>query len=239
MKISQRGVFTGPVDPTINHSELLAVGLRKINPSYNGPAMRIRRDSDNAVMDVGFNPDGTLNTDTIVNFISPGILTSNKAGDIGTPEGVYSLRKAVTSYNGPAIQVSDYNGNYRIDVGFDTDGNLDLAKLQEYLNDFGYFRNVTRRYRAGTDNIVLDANNKSIYTMSFTGLDGSSGGVIAAFGLANGKGMYLGFRNDGTFVAFVNTQGVNPGDTIPANASYTIIPNGADIIKGDGTLVVM
>jgi hypothetical protein len=39
-----------------------AYGLRRLNGFYNGPAVRLRRSSDNEELDIGFNSDGNLDT---------------------------------------------------------------------------------------------------------------------------------------------------------------------------------
>jgi hypothetical protein len=48
----------GVINPTVPLDEVngatLAVGLRKLNSNYNGPALRLRRSSDNAEQDFGF-----------------------------------------------------------------------------------------------------------------------------------------------------------------------------------------
>jgi len=45
-------------------------GLYKINPLYSGNAIRIRRCSDNAEINIGFNLNGRLDKDALMNFIT-------------------------------------------------------------------------------------------------------------------------------------------------------------------------
>lgn len=47
-----------------------AYSLRRIGPSgYTGPAIRVRRDSDNALRDIGFTSDGQLDTVGLLDFV--------------------------------------------------------------------------------------------------------------------------------------------------------------------------
>ena len=45
-------------------------GLYKINPLYSGDAIRIRRCSDNVQTDIGFDSNGKLDKDALMNFIT-------------------------------------------------------------------------------------------------------------------------------------------------------------------------
>ena len=46
-----------------------AYSVRKLRTAYTGPAMRIRRFSDNAEQDIGFDSDGNLDTAAITSFV--------------------------------------------------------------------------------------------------------------------------------------------------------------------------
>ena len=46
-----------------------AYSLRKLNGSYTGSAIRIRRSNDNTTLDVGFDANGNLDTTSMLNFI--------------------------------------------------------------------------------------------------------------------------------------------------------------------------
>ena len=47
-----------------------AYSLRKLNSSYSGPAIEVRRDSDGARLDIGFTSQGDLDTAALVNFVT-------------------------------------------------------------------------------------------------------------------------------------------------------------------------
>ena len=49
-----------------------AYSLRKLNTSYTGSAIRVRRSSDNGEQNIGFNADGTLNTLSLLAFVGSG-----------------------------------------------------------------------------------------------------------------------------------------------------------------------
>lgn len=50
----------------------LAYSVRKINSSYTGSAMRVRRSSDNTEQDIGFTSSGDLNESTLLAFVGAG-----------------------------------------------------------------------------------------------------------------------------------------------------------------------
>lgn len=88
---------------------------------------------------------------------------------------------------------------------------------------------VTTLLSTGTN---LSGNLPVVFACDFTGLDGSSGGVIFEAG-GSGSGAYVGFRADGTFVAR-GGSGV-----APATATVALIEIASGSApSGDGTLVV-
>jgi hypothetical protein len=56
---------------TLYPSASIAFSVRKLNASYTGPAMDIRRSSDSATLSVGFKSNGDLDTVTLLDFIGP------------------------------------------------------------------------------------------------------------------------------------------------------------------------
>jgi len=59
--------FVGILDETHNagYTTDVAYSLRKLRAEYTGNAIRVRRSQDDAEIDIGFNDDGSLNTDLI------------------------------------------------------------------------------------------------------------------------------------------------------------------------------
>jgi hypothetical protein len=49
-----------------------AYSLRKLSVNYNGPAIRVRRSSDNAEQDIRFNGDGNLDEGVLISFVGAG-----------------------------------------------------------------------------------------------------------------------------------------------------------------------
>jgi len=50
----------------------VAYSLRKLSSTYSGSAIRVRRSSDNAEQNIGFNSDGSLDTNSLLTFIGGG-----------------------------------------------------------------------------------------------------------------------------------------------------------------------
>ncbi|AWX82086.1 hypothetical protein DQB71_17085 [Klebsiella pneumoniae subsp. pneumoniae] len=54
--------------PTFGIDPLIAISLRRVSPGYSGPAIRVRRSSDSAETDIGFDANGNLDTATMLSF---------------------------------------------------------------------------------------------------------------------------------------------------------------------------
>ena len=123
----------------------VAYALYPLSTTYKGPLIRVRRGADNATLDVKANVNGSLDTFSIYNFATavpdgpvPG---ATAAFDIG-----YSVRRINPSYVGSALRLRRESGG-ELDIGFDTDGNLDLAAVDAFLDDSVYY----------SDTLPLDA----------------------------------------------------------------------------------
>ncbi len=62
---------TLPLD-SVSVSAAGAYSLRRLRGAYTGPALRVRRSSDNAEQDIGFDNDGNLNTASLLAFVGSG-----------------------------------------------------------------------------------------------------------------------------------------------------------------------
>ncbi|MFN4811031.1 MAG: arabinofuranosidase catalytic domain-containing protein, partial [Bacteroidota bacterium] len=49
-----------------------AYSIRKVTPAYNGPAIRVRRSSDNTTQDIGFTATGDLDQTALIAFVGSG-----------------------------------------------------------------------------------------------------------------------------------------------------------------------
>jgi len=101
----------------------LAYSLRKVKGSYTGPAIRVRRDDDNAEKDIYFRADDTIDIQSLEDFVTENSSTANgfvsrwynqAAGDPTTlldkdygqgASFALSTRRVDVNYNGPCMAV--------------------------------------------------------------------------------------------------------------------------------------
>jgi len=104
----------------------IAYSIRQLNGDYNGPAMRVRRSSDNAEADIYFTGAGDLDTVALEEFVGTGTghvcrwynQASSYTRDVkllnesyvSNPEIAYSLRQLDSTYTGDAIAVTGTSG---------------------------------------------------------------------------------------------------------------------------------
>lgn len=72
--VAARPMPSMPLDviTTPGVAAVAAYGLRKMRSSYNGPAINVRRSSDNATIDIGFRGFGDLDVQSLSTFIGAG-----------------------------------------------------------------------------------------------------------------------------------------------------------------------
>lgn len=58
--------------PTFGYTPTVALSLRQLSPTYTGPAIRVRRSTDNTETNIGFTTDGDLDTAALLNFCGTG-----------------------------------------------------------------------------------------------------------------------------------------------------------------------
>lgn len=104
--------ITTPEEATLlldQHGEdcLAAYGLRKLRTAYTGSAIRIRRHSDNAEQDIGFDSNGDLDTGSITSFVganSASVVTwyeqSGQASDWNLTQPTTSRQPRITDSSG-------------------------------------------------------------------------------------------------------------------------------------------
>jgi hypothetical protein len=121
---------TTSVNAQVFYNNSALYGLRKLNTTYTGNAIQVRRDCDNATTNIGFTSCGTLDTTALRNFV----LSGNPLSAI-TPsaEGAYSLRKLRCAYTGNAINVRRSCDNATRDIGFTANGDLDTVALKAFV----------------------------------------------------------------------------------------------------------
>ena len=110
----------------------VAYSLRKLSNSYTGSSIRVRRSSDNAEQNIGFDGSGNLDTASLSTFTNPtdtGKLLDSYSG----ASVAYSLRKLSAAYSGSAIRVRRSSDNAEQNIGFDAGGNLDTTGLLSFV----------------------------------------------------------------------------------------------------------
>lgn len=112
-----------------------AYSVRKLNPAYNGSALRVRRTSDDAETDIGFDSRGNLDRAALRAFAGTTLPLNSVSGALRA----YSLRKLRAAYAGSAIRVRRSSDNAETDIGFTLSGDLDLSALTDFVGtDSGY-----------------------------------------------------------------------------------------------------
>jgi len=146
--------------------------------------------------------------------------------DYGGAAAAYSLRKLSASYSGPAIRVREEGGNQESDIGFDSNGELDLATLATFCN--GTVGRVVTWYDQSSN-----ANHVTQSTASFQPLIYNSTSVITingnpglSFLATNNSSMFssanIGISGTGDRTNFI----VAECDNISGNTESTVMSYG-------------
>jgi hypothetical protein len=152
-----------------------AYSLRKLG-SYSGPAVRVRRGTDNSEMDISFNMDGTLNTTELLAFTNPTAATFSILDNYTGASAAYSLRKVRTAYTGSAIRVRRSSDNQEMDIAFNASGDLDTSALLSFVgsgdgfvarwydqsgnNDYAYNTTASSQPRIVISGVVTTSGNR-------------------------------------------------------------------------------
>ena len=112
---------------------LAAYSLRKLDSNYSGPAIRVRRDTDNGEIDIGFDAEGKLDKIALESFL--GLGNTTLPGSIAPFEAGYSIRRIDSSYPGAALRVRRDSDDALQDIGFDSNGEIDKVALEDFLAD--------------------------------------------------------------------------------------------------------
>ena len=127
-----------------------AYSLRKLNSTYGGSAIRVRRSSDNSEMNIGFDGSGNLDQSGLNSFIDP-VDTSVLLDVYSGASIAYSVRRLSSTYTGSAIRVRRSSDNLEQNIGFDGSGNLDTGALTAFVGSGNGF--VTTWYdQSGSGN---------------------------------------------------------------------------------------
>ena len=167
-----------------------AYSLRQLNSAYAGSAVRVRRDIDDMEMDIGFSAQGNLDIQTLNNFVNtPTVVGGNLPGDQPGLEAAYSLRKVKSNYSGAAIRVRRNWDNTEMDIGFDSEGNLDTAALEAFVNSNPVTTNQT---------LPLDAFPGAVAAFSIRKIRSAyTGNALEVHRVNDGARRNIGFDVDG------------------------------------------
>jgi hypothetical protein len=183
--------------------------LRKAVDTYAGKAVKVRCVATAQNIDIGFTGSGDFDIADLRNrcFGDTALpLDINPASNV--PKMAYGLRKLRSAYSGPAIKVRKSSGGAVQDIGFDSNGNLDIAALSTFLgtssgtvatwyDQSSYGKDATQSTASKQPSIVLNGvlqngkNNTPIIV--FDGVDDY---------LGNTTGLSAGHINSSNLVAF-------------------------------------
>ncbi len=217
-------------------------GLHKVNTSYAGPAMQVRRTCDNAIQNIGFNSCGDLDTIALKNFV----VGSNPLSAIAiTAAAAYSLRRLSCTYTGKAINVRRSSDNTSQDIGFTSTGDLDTAALKIFVGTGNGFVKIWYDQSGNTRN-AIQATNGSQPTIVNAGVVERQNGVPAiyfggiGFGMAtanftayNTAACFNGVakvKNDLTYNTIVNRTGLGGANNYPGPLDFY----GNNFLVGNG-----
>ena len=134
--------FVGILDETHNagYTTDVAYSLRKLRAEYEGSAIRIRRSQDDAEIDIGFNSDGSLNTDLIASHCADknGFVTKWYDQSGNSRDAVQATSTKQPAIYEAGVHVKDSNS--RSFVKFDdTDDMLDIGDEIATAEAFKHF----------------------------------------------------------------------------------------------------
>lgn len=191
----------------------LAVSMRRLNSAYAGPAIRIRRASDNAEMDINFNPTTNyVDTQQIANFCTTSMGYTTTVYD-QSGNGNHLIQPIATNQT-----LNYYNGGQYMIFSF---GGTVANKIPFTGNQHGSF-NLTTPIVAGSNWTTFFVGKNA---GEMTGLTKSSGnGVIAPYMYYNQ--LYI---DNGSVTKFYDGGNTNSGPFYNTNAMITVTNVNNDI----------
>ncbi len=110
-----------------------AYGLRKLRAGYSGSAIRVRRSTDNTEQNIGFTSAGDLDVSALRAFLDGGTAFQAPLDRVGSAANAYGLRKLRQAYTGSAVRIRRSSDNTEQDIGFASNGNLDVNALLDFV----------------------------------------------------------------------------------------------------------
>jgi len=183
-----------------------AYSLRKLRSAYTGPAIRVRRSSDNAEVDIGFTVSGNLDTGTLVAHVGSGsgFVTTwyDQSGNgrnatqttAGSQPSIVANGAIITQGGRPAIRFDGVNDILQATVP-------SLAN-QNNISFFGVTQILTRKY-----GVILSSG----------GVAGTTGIRWGIFGQGSLASDGIGWAGTASDVALGN------GSLVPINTPYQAV----------------
>lgn len=184
-----------------------AFGVRKLNGAYTGAALNVRRSSDNATLDIGFLPNGSLNASAFSGFISggSGFVTkwydqSGNGRDASQSTAASQPQLVLSAIGGrPALQFS--GAQYLLTSSFasstsaqtinavaERSANFTTAQWLltsgGFKNSFGWTTSTNTLVLSGTSNVNATASDNAFH--SLTGVINGASSVIQVDGTQTG-----------------------------------------------------
>ena len=198
-----------------------AYSVRKLRTAYTGPAMRIRRFSDNAEQDINFDSNGDLDTAAITSFVganSASVVTwyeqSGQVSDWNLVQATTSRQPRITDSSGNIFTV---NGKPAIDdtnsgqarMSFDTTFGQAPSAISQPFHTFSVVQ-----YPNTADRILFDGNSSdSLISAYYGGVYRMRAGTAVTTGTnqTNTQVLVDGSFNDTSSYLFENnvSQGSN------------------------------
>jgi hypothetical protein len=218
-----------------------AYSVRKLRTAYTGPAMRIRRFSDNAEQDINFDSNGDLDTAAITSFVganSASVVTwyeqSGQVSDWNLAQATTTRQPRITDASGNIFTV---NGKPAIDdtnsaqarMSFDTTFGNAPSVISQPLHTFSVVQYPTTSDRilfdGASSNIRLSAYYGGVYRM-YAGTSVNTGTnqtntQVLVDGSFNGTSSYL-FENNVSQGSSVNigSNGISAFYLMGLNRSF-------------------
>lgn len=200
--------FSGVIDQ-VGVSAQVAFGTRKLRSAYAGSALRVRRSSDNAELDIGFTASGDLNTTALLAHCGAGqgyvVTWYDQSGNGNDVTQATALAQPQIVIGGSVHAI-----NGKSAVNFDglswallrTGATLNMGVINSVNSpgSFGAVRTIARHLN-GTSGVVwylrIDAAATMLFVKDVTGI---SSGVVSAVPM-----VHTGVRTDGTnSVIYIN-----------------------------------
>jgi hypothetical protein len=108
--------------------------LRKLVSGYSGSAVTVRCVSgpSPSTQNIGFTSNGDFDVTSLKNCLGDSALPLDSSVD-SSAKLAYGLRKLRSAYNGYAVKVQRDSDNTYKDIGFDSNGNLDIVTMQNWV----------------------------------------------------------------------------------------------------------